>query len=393
MNLQPHARIDVADVLRGVAVMGIVILHTVEHFNFYSYPDTAGQCAWLRFTDRALWDGLFFTFGGKAYAVFALLFGFSFFIQDDNQRRRGRDFRLRFLWRLALLLVIGHFNAAFFTGEILVMYALIGVVLPLTCRLPDRVVLALAVVLLLQPMEWGKVAAMLAVPGYEPQAGLAGYYAQRAYEVQAGGTFWEMVRMNLWDGQLFNMTWAWEHGRIFQTAGLFLLGMLLGRRGLLLGTERNLHRWLVTLIGALAAFFPLRGLYLLLPDFVADEPLRTSLELIVSSYANFAFMLVLVSGVVLLFYTTRLRGVLMRLSPYGRMSLTNYLTQSIVGSMLFYHWGFWLARYLGVTASFGVGVALFAAQLAFCTWWMRHHTHGPFEWLWKKGTWIGRKRD
>ena len=72
MNLQPHARIDVADVLRGVAVMGIVILHTVEHFNYYSYPDTAGQSAWLRFTDRALWDGLFFTFGGKAYAVFAL---------------------------------------------------------------------------------------------------------------------------------------------------------------------------------------------------------------------------------------------------------------------------------------------------------------------------------
>ena len=110
-----------------------------------------------------------------------------------------------------------------------------------------------------------------------------------------------------------------------------------------------------------------------------------------SSYANFAFMLVLVSGVVLLFYTTRLHGLLMKLSPYGRMSLTNYLTQSIIGSMLFYHWGFWLARYLGITASFGVGVALFAAQLAFCTWWMRHHTHGPFEWLWKKGTWIGRK--
>ena len=117
MNLQPHARIDVADVLRGVAVMGIVILHTVEHFNYYSYPDTAGQSAWLRFTDRALWDGLFFTFGGKAYAVFALLFGFSFFIQDDNQRRRGKDFRLRFLWRLALLLVIGHFNAARRPGD------------------------------------------------------------------------------------------------------------------------------------------------------------------------------------------------------------------------------------------------------------------------------------
>lgn len=73
-----NARIDVADVLRGLAVMGIIVLHSIEHFNFGSYPDTSAQSAWLNFTDKAIWDGLFFMFGGKAYAVFALLFGFSF---------------------------------------------------------------------------------------------------------------------------------------------------------------------------------------------------------------------------------------------------------------------------------------------------------------------------
>ena len=51
--------------------------------------------------------------------MFALLFGFSFYIQDNNQQRRGKDFRLRFLWRLFILFIIGQFNAAFFTGEIL----------------------------------------------------------------------------------------------------------------------------------------------------------------------------------------------------------------------------------------------------------------------------------
>ena len=84
-KLKGHARVDVADVLRGLAVMGIIILHSIEHFNFYSFPDTAGQSAWLNFSDKAIWNGLFFMFGGKAYAIFALLFGFSFFIQDDNQ--------------------------------------------------------------------------------------------------------------------------------------------------------------------------------------------------------------------------------------------------------------------------------------------------------------------
>ena len=92
-----HARIDIADVLRGLAVMGIIILHSIEHFNFYSFPDTAGQSDWLNFSDKAIWNGLFFMFGGKAYAVFALLFGFSFFIQDDNQRRRKSFPRMRWL--------------------------------------------------------------------------------------------------------------------------------------------------------------------------------------------------------------------------------------------------------------------------------------------------------
>lgn len=139
-TLEKHGRVDVVDVLRGLAVMGIILLHSIEHFNFYSYPDTAGRSVWLAFSDKAIWDGLFFLLGGKAYAVFALLFGFSFFIQYDNQRLRGRDFRLRFCWRLVLLFLIGNLNASFFTGEVLVLYSLVGFILPLTCRLKDKVV-------------------------------------------------------------------------------------------------------------------------------------------------------------------------------------------------------------------------------------------------------------
>ena len=134
---EPNARVDVADVLRGLAVMGIIILHSIEHFNFYSFPDTV-PCEWMKFTDKAIWNGLFFVFSNKAYAIFALLFGFSFYIQDNNQQRRGKDFRLRFIWRMALLFIIGQFNAAFFTGEILTMYAMLGLILPLSCRLSDR---------------------------------------------------------------------------------------------------------------------------------------------------------------------------------------------------------------------------------------------------------------
>ena len=75
---ETNARIDVADVLRGLAVMGIILLHSIEHFNFYSFPEEV-PFEWMKFTDQAIWRGLFFTFSNKAYAVFALLFGFSFY--------------------------------------------------------------------------------------------------------------------------------------------------------------------------------------------------------------------------------------------------------------------------------------------------------------------------
>lgn len=377
-------RIEVADVLRGFAVMGIIILHTIEHYNFYSYPDTSGQCALLNFTDKAIWDGLFFTFGGKAYAIFALLFGFSFFIQDDNQRLRGKDFRLRFCWRLALLFLLGNINAAFFTAEVLVLYSIVGFVLVLTCRLSDRAVFILATICLLQPLHWIYLFMALADPAFTLPNIPTKELWEATFAAQNQTSFIEMVRVNLTEGQLASLAWAWDNARFFQTAALFMFGMLVGRRGLLAEAKAGL--WCKVLGWSLAAFFPLYGLDGMLPDFIASEAARASLVLIVSSLHKCAFMFVLVSAVILLYYRSEFKGILARLAPYGRMSLTNYISQSIIGAAIFYHWG--LGLQAGVTASAAIGIAIFLLQFAFCKWWMGRYAHGPMEYIWKRATWL-----
>lgn len=384
---ETNARIDVADVLRGLAVMGIIILHSIEHFNFYYFPENV-PFEWMKFTDRIIWDGLFFTFGGKAYAVFALLFGFSFFIQNDNQLRRGKDFRLRFLWRLTLLFIIGQFNASFFTGEILTMYAVIGIVLPIYCKLSDRTVAIIGTLLILQPLDWGKVIYALIDPNYIAGASLGNYYFGVAYEVQKSGTFLETIRMNIWEGQLANFTWAFEHGRIMQTAGLFLFGMLVGRKKLFLHSPSTEQLWFKSLGIALLCFFPLYGLNNLLPGFISRAALLTPLQLIISSLSSLSFMVILVTGGLLTFYRVKDRSFLMRFTTYGKMSMTNYIGQSLIGSLLFYHWGFFLGRYMGVTSSFIFGIVFVLLQMTFCSWWLKSHKHGPFEGLWKRLTWI-----
>lgn len=388
---EPNARIDVADVLRGLAVMGIIILHSIEHFNFYSFPDSV-PFEWMKFTDKAIWNGLFFAFSGKAYAVFALLFGFSFYIQDNNQQRRGKDFRLRFLWRLVILFVIGQLNASFFTGEILTMYAMLGVILPLLCRCNDRTVVIIAILFILQPMDWFKLIYALCQPDYVAGPGMAGHYFGIAFDVQKNGTYLETVRMNLWEGQIASLTWALEHGRIMQTYGLFLFGMLIGRRQLFLYSKEHEQFWLKALGISLLCFFPLYGLNNMLPGYIERAAVLVPIQLILSSLSNLSFMVLLVCGLLLTFYRVKYRRLLMRFTSYGKMSMTNYIGQSVIGSILFYHWGFELGRYLGITYSFFFGILFVLVQMAFCSWWMKHHKHGPFEGLWKRLTWIGSNK-
>ena len=83
--------------------------------------------------------GTFSLFAGKAYAIFALLFGLTFFLQNDRQKREGKDFGWRFLWRMLMLAVFATLNAAFFpAGDVLMLFAAVSIVLLITRNWSDR---------------------------------------------------------------------------------------------------------------------------------------------------------------------------------------------------------------------------------------------------------------
>ena len=97
MSVSSPSRLHVVDALRGFAIVSILLLHNIEHFDFYFKPENLP--AWMVTMDQGIWDTMFFMFGGKSYAIFALLFGLTFFIQFNNQAQKGKDFRGRFAWR------------------------------------------------------------------------------------------------------------------------------------------------------------------------------------------------------------------------------------------------------------------------------------------------------
>ncbi len=385
-TLTNNNRIEIADVLRGFAVMGITFVHFIERFSLNSFPEETSN--FLIFTDRVIWDSVFFAFSGKAYCIFALLFGFSFFIQDNSQKVKGKDFRGRFAWRLILLFFIACINSTLFPGEILVLYALVGYVLIAVCRLSTRTVAIIAVILLLQPLEWGEIIYALINPEYVINAQLDAPYWEIVNTAQKEGSFLEMSKTAIWTGNIANMGWMLLHGRITQTAGLFMVGMLIGRSNLFPYSEKNIKLWIKVFIIAVISFFPIYGLMFIIPDFISREALLTPSILILKSLSNIAFTGILFAGIIIVYYLTTFKRILHQLAPYGRMSLTNYLSQSLVGAFLFYNWGLSLYLYTGITVCFLMGVVVFFLQLFFCRWWLRSHRQGPLEWLWKKATWI-----
>jgi uncharacterized protein len=385
-SIPKSPRIEIADALRGFALAAIVLLHNVEHYDFYYFPE--GLPHFIKIVDKTLWDSVFFLFSGKAYALFALLFGFSFFIQFNNQEKKGLDFRGRFLWRLLLLLVLGIFNSIFYSGDILAFYAIIGISLIPVCKWGDRAVVITIVIFMLQPWELGRLIYILHNPDFIPGKNLSGYYFGLADHYMQGSSFWELAKGNLWNGRMADITWSWEQGRLFQTSAIFMMGMLVGRRGYFVSVNSKMKIWRKALIVSAILFILFYILKQSLPQLVLSKPLLGSLKLIISSWSNFALASTLVSLFVVLYQNKVMHSILHSLAPFGRMSLTNYMVQSILGSFIYYGYGLGLYKYTGASFNILIALSVIMIQITFSRWWLERYGQGPLERLWHKATWL-----
>lgn len=383
-------RLEVVDALRGFAILSIMLLHNIEHFDFYYFPEHLPE--WMKVMDGKIWQSLFFLFGGKSYAIFAFLFGLTFFIQQNNQEKKGEDFRLRFAWRLLLLLGFAIVNSAFYQGDILTTYAIIGFGLIPVARLSNKAVFWIALFFMFQPYEWINFLMSLDNPAQKLGDPVSWSYFGKMAEYVTADSFINTVKGNLTNGRVGVLLWTWENGRVFQTLSLFMLGMLAGRKGVFTVSDDNKKFWLKTLVYSSIVFVPLYIIKNNIPKWIPGEAIQRPLLTIETSWSNMAFMFVLVSGFVLLFQMRFFHKALNVLSPIGRMSLSNYIIQSVLGTIIYYGFGLGLYQYTGATFCILIGTGLAILQGIFSSWWMKNHKQGPLETLWHKATWIGTKQ-
>ena len=365
----PNTRIDVADALRGIAVAGIILYHSVEHFNIFTQEPILHELS----SDQTVSDVLAWLLSGKMYGIFAMLFGLSFFIMNDNQQQKDKCFSGRFAWRMCLLFLFGVINVAFYDGDILMLYACYGLLLIPVSYLPSWAVWCIIGLLAIQPVELFCL--------------LTGYTIDhtRFYELSGiinhaheHGTFWENALTNLRYGFEVNLRFNVFSGRLTQLLCLFILGMQLGRQRLFYNAGKNLQIWHTILCLSATVVIAL--------SFVDFGLLEGWLKPIY----NLVILLMIVSVVVSAWYAFEgVRRVLHHLCVFGRMSLTNYLLQSIIGCSIFCGYGLACYYKLGITYAVLVGLTMVICQYCFARYWFSSHSRGPLEGIWRKLTWIG----
>lgn len=376
-------RIQMVDALRGFAIVSIMLLHNTQKFHVKYTAENLPQ--WLDIVEKIIENIMIITLSNKAYGIFALLFGLTYYIQFTNQEKKGYDFRLKFLWRLALLLMFGMFNSMFFKGDIISFYAILALFLIPISKLNNTVLLVIALFLIIHPIELIRFFESILHINHEFLVKFE-YFLDHSYLKNEG--FQNLIKINITEGKVNTLAWSWENGRILRTLGLFILGMLGGRLAVFESSARNKHFWSKTFFISLLVFIILFYSTKNLHRYIIDQNILEHAVGLAFSWGDLAFTAVLTSGFILLFYNNMFRKFLELFSPVGKMSLTNYISQSIMGASIYYGFGLGLYQYTGMLTTLLIGIILSIAMWFFSVWWLKNHKRGPLEELWHKATWI-----
>jgi len=380
-------RIQVLDVVRGFALLGIFLMN-IEWFTRPVQQMGSGVDPAATGIDHAAAWLVYVFVQGKFWVLFSLLFGMGFAVMS-TRGGHGAQFRRTYLRRCVVLLVFGVLHGVLlWSGDILHAYAIAGLLLLAFGEIGNRARLwlgiGLYVALAAMFAAGGLLLSLLpAMPGLAEAADEIDAKAAAASQALAAGGYWQATAQRARDFAMLAMQGSMMV--VPMALGVFMLGAWLVRSGRMhdvaaqRGWFARLALWTITLGLALVALSVSLG--------TRFDGLREFGPMMLASGVMFLGNLPLAFGylslLVLALGVPGLSRVLSWLAPAGRMALTNYLMQSLVASTLFYGYGFGLWGQVGRAGQVGLVFVVFALQVVASRWWLSRHRFGPMEWLWR----------
>jgi uncharacterized protein len=384
----PSERVAALDALRGAALLGVLVVNALTAFRVGAFerfapaahggpgaPGSHAARAAAGALDAAIARAVSLGVESKAFILFSLLFGVGLAVQHERARARGGSFATYAARRLGALLAIGLVHLYLvWDGDVLALYAIVGVVAAACLRLPTRALAALSLLLFavaVAPLPWPR-------PFATPEALAA--HVDAARHVYPNGGFADVLAFRVREVAPMTALLVWSAPR---TLALFLLGACAWRSRILLPPRRR-GRFV-----ALAAGFIPAGLALVwaaTSSSGAHALARGPWGAVAAGWGAVILALGYGALVVATLDVPVLGRALASVAPLGRMALTSYLTQSIVLGFVFYGYGLGLFGRLGEAAALGVAVVLYVAQAIASALWLRRYRFGPVEWAWRSFT-------
>jgi uncharacterized protein len=375
LTAAPQAqRVETIDALRGLALLGVLVVNLVTEFRVSIFEQFVGAAPPTSAFDRFAAGLIALAAEGKAICLFSLLFGVGLAMQLDRLSRTLRPY----YWlgrRLLVLLWFGLIHLVFvWNGDILVEYAVVGLVaLPFIGR--SSRVLGLAALGLLALYA---VLPLLPVPvSLPPPAELQAHVAA-ADAIYPSGSLVEIWRFSVAELRLLLPLHIFILPR---TMGLFFLGAYLWRSGLVQRVTKRSSG-----VNVAAAILLAAGIALTLRMASAQNAQLGILGTALSQMAPILLALGYAAAMVALSHSGGATRLLSVFAPMGRMAFTNYLSQSLIFCLLFFGYGLGLYGRSGVAVTLALGMAVYVIQLIWSAWWLDRFRFGPLEWCWRSLT-------
>lgn len=389
-------RIELLDVLRGIAICGI-LFGNIPIFMGYYYMNSVQKAA-LPF-DFANHVTIFLThifIEGKFYSLFSLLFGIGFSIQLMRAGSKEINFLPFYTRRLFFLLLIGLVHLIFlWTGDILSVYAITGFVLLLFRNTSSKTLLALAILLLILPVFQYAIILFTESklhPGTPFDLGAR--YISNVLPLKSEsrlealeGDYISWLSKNI-TGAFYRFSNLFYTGRPFKVLAMFLIGFYIGKQKILNNLSQHNSTLRKIMITGLLVGIPFNIALAWLMEKGEDYPpsMLGLYQSIIYLISVVPMALAIASFVAIAWQKPSWQQRLSLFSPIGKMGLSNYLLQTILCLFIYNGFGLGLAGKAGPFVSLGIVFLILFFQLQFSKWWLSKFQFGPVEWLWRSLT-------
>jgi len=376
---QLSERVVALDMMRGFSLLGIFIVNMLAFHTPFYYID---PYSWFQIpADKEAFQWIDIIIQGSVYPLFAMLFGYGLMMQYEKSRERGASFTNLALRRLFVLLGFGIVHAFFiWSGDILITYAISGLMLMWLFRLSAGWLTGIALMLYFIPNFFMALLLYLGIK-YAPEAAVI-YSGVQQIEASivafASGSWMDIFTQRAAD-------WNYANGPAIIP---FILITILPY--MMIGAAASKARLIQRIAQQKKSWYALIGLALGIGTYIKFLPYIQSANyftMYVQDVFGGPLQAVAYAGIIaLLCQLSLFRKVFSPVAKAGRMSLTIYLTQSIVATTIFYSYGFGLYGKVDVMTGTWMAIGIFAIQLIFAELWLSKFKQGPVEALWKKLT-------